>query len=232
MADILIDLGPAWGHIIPLRALGHISHIEYSANNRIIVQCDFPKKDKREPLKFSSRECFSSDELEVERQRLLGFSCGIVSREDMMTIIKSMELQTGVSIEEKLNEPLYDMEFVRRIWASIHDEPYFRFVMQYDGKTKQVAIDESHNEDFTEVLHDWMDETTLHVVSDRDEQLLLFAYEVLYKMAEPLLLEPEDGLFMDPDANIPTMAVKGPTQTVDLAKIGEDQIAATLRGNR
>lgn len=226
MADLLIDLGIKWGNIVPLSVLEHITHIQVLETSQIEVVCEFEKDSGRKAFRFRSRSAFHDEELQLQQIRLLGFSNGIISRADMETIIQSMEAQSGVSAKLILQDITYDISMIRQIWSSMNGEPYFRFILHYDVDTQQVMVDNNHNEEFLSILPDWLDDRTLQMVQSIDERLLMFAYEVMSRLVEPLLPEPEDGAFMDPNAHIPMMGgvVGSTTQRIDLANIGPEQI--------
>ncbi len=224
-ADILIDMGPDWGHVVPLSTLERISHIEFSDDGIIHVSCDPDADAKIRRFEFKSRKPFEGEAMEAEKARLLGFSNGLVGREDVETIMNTMKAQTGVEPSVLLSEPVYDISYIRRLWAEQKNEPFFRFVLQYDHESGQVMIDEDHNDLFLKIIPEWVDEDILDRL-DEDEQLLLFSYEVLYKLSEEFLPEPEDGAVTDPHANIPPMGVVGAEvkQSVDLAGISKENI--------
>ncbi len=216
--NVLIDLGPHWGHMVTLEQLSQITHIEVMGSNRLRVTCGHETADSK-PFQFQSKDPFTTEEIGREKRRLLGMSHGIISKADMSSIIADMVAQTGKSIDVVLDDTQYDIMFVRKIWATLHDQPHFRFTMTYDAENQNVKINESHNDQFMNILPDWLDFRTMQVLDSKDDDLLLmFAYEVLYQMAEPLLPEPEDGAMIDPDANIPTMRGSPmATQQVDLS---------------
>jgi hypothetical protein len=144
----------------------------------------------------------------------------------MEAIFKTIELQTGVPSKVVLNDPVYDISFLRRIWASLQGLPYFRFVLQYDPAMGTVVVDESHNEEFVPIIPEWIGTTRAMIVQDVQDQLLLFAYEAIYQLAEPLQPEGEEGAMIDPMADIPVIGM-GNTQKVDLARLRGDQIMQT-----
>lgn len=230
MADVLIDLGPDWGHVVPLSVLEEISHIELLPDGHIHVTCEFPYEEKRRPFKFKSRKKFSDEEGEKQKNRLFGYSTGLISREDVEQIMKTMEAQTGVEYTEILKEPVYDIKFIRRIWATHMGEPYFRFILQFDPETQTVSVEDHHNEEFQAILPDWLGADYVRTLG-ADERLIMFAYETIYRLAEPFLPEDEHDPLMDPMANIPVMGVKGVETTVDLANMSPDQVMATTGGN-
>ena len=227
MADVLIDLGKLWGHVIPLSTLEHITHIK-RVDKRIIVECTIPvPDDKPRIVEFESKIIDSEKWLKEEKNRLIGLSNGIINNEDMNNIIDTMEIQTGKKIEETLDKPVYDLHYVRRIWASLNDKPYFRFILQYDPENQNINAVEEHNDDFTGILGDWLDEYTMKVVTDLNDRLLVFAYNAIERMAEPVLPMTDNDEFLDPTANIPVMANASQglaTQSVDLANIKPDDI--------
>lgn len=227
MADILIDLGSKWGHVVPLSVLEHINHIEFLEDGHIQVVCDQATDLKTKSFRFKSRKPFDESEASSEKTRLLGFSNGLIQREDVESIIETMSAQLGDDFTEILKDPVYDISFIRRLWATHMGEPFFRFVLQYDIETQQVLVHEDHNEEFEEVMPAWTDPDVIQNMSG-DEQALLFAYEVMYQMAEPLLPESEEGAFTDPMANVPVMGVQGAaTQKIDLSEVDPDSIVAT-----
>lgn len=230
MSDILVDLGSKWGHVVPLSVLEDLTHIELLPDGHIQVTCEFPYEDKRRPFKFKSRKPFTEDEGEIEKSRLFGFSTGLISKADVEQIMKTMEAQTGVEYMEILKEPIYDIKFIRRIWASHMGEPYFRFILQFDPETQTVTVEDHHNEEFQDILPDWLGAETVRNLNP-DERLLMFAYETIYRLAEPILPEEDGGAFMDPMADIPVMGVKGVQTQVDLANTSPDQVIATTGGN-
>lgn len=228
MTDILVDLGPEWGHVVPLSVLEEITHIEFMTDGHIQVTCEFPYEEKRRAYKFKSRKPFDDETGEKEKSRLFGFSTGLISLEDVERIMKTMEAQTGVEYMEILKNPVYDIKFVRRIWASHMGEPYFRFILHYDPETENVMVEDHHNEEFIGILKDWLDPSMIRDLNP-DDGLILFAYEAIARLAEPLLPEDEDGAFIDPMADIPVLGVKGATtQQIDLAGTSPDQVAASF----
>lgn len=224
-ADILIDMGPGWGHVVPLSTLERISHIEFSDDGIIHVACDPDAEAKIRRFEFKSRKPFEDEAMEAEKARLLGFSNGLVGREDVEAILSTMKLQTGVDPSVTLSDPVYDISYIRRLWATQKNEPFFRFVLQYDHESGQVMIDEDHNDLFLKIIPEWIDDDILDGLEE-DEQLLLFSYEVLYKLSEEFLPEPEEGAFTDPHANVPVMGTIGAEvkQSVDLAGISKEQV--------
>lgn len=212
--DILIDLGAQWGHVVPLSVLEKIDHIEFHEDGHITVACD--------GRTFRSRSKFSDEEQEQQKNRLLGFSNGIVSEADYTAIMKSIQAQTGVEIEDVQNDPLVDITYIRRLWAERQGVPFYRFVLTYDPATGQVVVDEDHNGAFHNVITDWCDPSVLEKLNEQ-EQMLLFAHEVLFRMVEPIIPEPD--LPDDPFADIPAMGVRSPRQQIDLGEIiGSDKI--------
>lgn len=227
MTDVLIDLGPEWGHVVPLDVLEEITHIEFLPDGHIQVTCEFPHEDRRRVQKFKSRKPFDDEQAEKEKSRLFGFSTGLVSKEDVERIMQTMAAQTGVEFTEILKEPVYDVKFIRRIWATHMGIPYFRFILQFDPENQTVEIEDHHNQEFQDILPEWLGADVVRNLN-ADERLIMFAYETIYRLAEPILPEDEDGAFMDPMANIPVMGVHGmQTQKVDLANMSPDQIVAT-----
>lgn len=222
MADILIDLGPTWGHIVPLSTLENITHISIAGDDIIHVQCF----SGEETFKFKSLKSFNEKEQTIEKNRLLGLSNGLINPIDMKLIIQAMEAQTGKTLSEVIEKPLYDIHHVRRIWATLHDQPYFRFSLLYDAKTQEVKADEDHNEAFNAILPDWMDPHTLSLVTEEEDRMLLFAHAAIDNMAEPILPIDDELAMMDPHANIPVMgdATQGVAQKVDLSKVGSDNV--------
>lgn len=230
--DILIDLGSPWGHVVPLSVLEQITHIEFLGDGHIEVTCETASEDGRiRSFKFKSRKAFDDETGEEEKRRLLGFSNGLIQRTDVEKIIETMSAQTGVAFDEVLENPVYDISFLRRIWATHMGEPFFRFVLQFDPETQQVLVQEDHNDTFElGVLPGWTDPDIIKDMNE-DERALLFAYEVIYQMAEPILPEPGEGAFSDPMANVPVMGVRGmQTQQIDLAETTPDQVVATTGG--
>ena len=215
--NLLIDLGDQWGHIVSFDQLQNITHVEVMGSNRLRVTCGHETVDSK-PFHFQSAEAFTKDGIKNEKNRLLGLSNGIIGKADMQSIINDIETQTDKRIDVILEDTQYDISFVRKIWATLQGIPHFRFTLTYDAENQNIKVNESHNEQFIKILPEWLDFRTMQVLEDHDDLLLMFAYEVLYQMAEPLLPEPEDGAVIDPDANIPTM--KGTpmtTQQVDLS---------------
>jgi len=233
MADVLIDLGLEWGHVVPLSVLEHITHIEIMDTGHLDVTCDFDAEEKRRTFRFKSRKPFTDEQIEVEKTRLLGFSNGIVSSADMQEIVESLEKQSGVPYTETLTEPSYDISMIRQIWSSMTGLPFFRFVLHYDPESEQVLVDNNHNDHFLlKTVPNWLDDRAMRSITSTDDKLLMFAYEVIYRLVEPLLPEDEAGAFMDPNANIPMMGsiLGSTTQRVDLAHTRPDQIIASTGG--
>jgi len=221
MADILIDLGEKWNHIIPLSSLMHISHINID-DGQFIIECTIPNGTDHRIVEYKSYKRFSGKDIISEKNRLLGFSNGLIGKTDMKNIIATMETQTGNKLKETLDKPVYDMHYVRRIWATLHEEPYFRFIIQYNPTDQNVNAVEEHNDQFSDILGDWLDDYTMNVVTGLDDRLLLFTYNAIQRMAEPVLPLTDGDEFLDPTANIPVMgdATQGlATQKVDLSKI-------------
>lgn len=238
MNGILIDLGPLWGHIVSLDMLTRIVHIEVLETTRIRVVCStkssLQKTKKEDWFEFTSKPMEHDYEISKQTQRLMGFSNGVISESDMKNIIKGLEMHSGKKIDVVLSEPLYDIQSIRKYWADVHDEPYFRFVIQYDSTSKQMMINEDHNNLFKTVIPKWVDETSLELLSDTSDHLLLMAYEVMYNLVEPILPEPEHGAFTDPLTNIPVLGdpIGSTTQRVDLSKIGPNTSMASMDGKQ
>lgn len=229
-AGILIDLGPKWGQIIRLDRLENVIQIEQTPENQLRVYGEVMAEGKTQAqsFKFTSVKPFTDDELVIEKARMLGFTNGLISRSDMETIFASVELQTGVKPKVILDQPVYDISFLRRVWASLQGQPYFRFVLQYDPEAGTIVVDESHNQEFLPIIPDWIGKVSAALVQDVQDQLLLFAYEAIFQLAEPLLPEGEEGAMIDPMADIPIMG-SGNRQQVDLGRIHPGQIMQTTK---
>jgi len=226
MADVLIDLGEKWNHIVPLSSLTNISHIAID-DGRFTIECTIPTSTEPRIVEYQSAKRFSGKEIITEKNRLLGFSNGIISKNDMKTIISTIEAQTGNKIKETLDKPIYDIHYVRRVWATLHEEPYYRFILQYDVANQNITAVEEHNDEFVDILGDWLDDYTMSVVMGNDDRLLLFAYNALQRMAEPVLPITDQDEFMDPTANIPVMGDSPlglATQKVDLSQMDDSNV--------
>ena len=220
MSDILIDLGEMWNHIIPLSSLASISHISVS-DGQFIIECTIQTDKESRIVEYKSAKRFNDKELATEKNRLLGFSNGIIGKDDMKAIIKTMETQTGKKLKETLDQPVYDMHYVRRVWATLHDEPYYRFILQYDPVEDTVKAVEESNDAFAGILGDWLDDHTMQVVTKLEDRLLLFAFETIDRMADPIKTLTDRDEFVDPNADIPVMgdATQGrAAQQVDLSQ--------------
>jgi len=228
--DILVDLGSEWGHIVPLSVLEVISHIEHGTDGHFTVACEIDAEQKQRLFKFRSRAPFSDEQAAIEKRRLLGFTTGLISNEDVKNILASIGEQTGMPFEMILADPVYDISFLRKLWATHMGIPFYRLVLQYNPATDRVEVNEDHNQEFEHlVLPAWTDKDMRKTMNEEDSALL-FAYEVIYQMVEPLL--PEEGMvaFTDPLEHIPTMSMQGVRQQYDLANIDPSQIIASSQG--
>lgn len=226
MAEILVNLGPKWGHVVPLSMLENITHID-TTQDRILVKCGTKNKNGNYDMEFSSMYLFGDEGKDQEINRLLGYSNGVISKDDAQAILDSITAQTGVTTIDLLSEPAYDISYIKQIWSAALNKPYMRFSIQYDPENETVLVSENHNDEFMRVPPAWGDEEMLSALTD-EEQILLFVYDVMHKMVEPFL--PEDDI-IDPTADIPPMrGMSGglATQRVDLADIDQSNVFTTL----
>jgi hypothetical protein len=221
MSDILIDLGEQWNHIIPLSTLMNITHIAV-ADSFITIECTIVNGGDVRVVDYKSALRFSAKDIQLEKNRLLGLSNGIINNKDMKSIIASMEAQTGLKIKEVIDKPSYDIHTIRKIWAELNNEPYFRYILQYNPVDENIQVVEEHNDIFANnTLGEWMDEHTMRVVTNLDDRLLLFAFNAIDSIAEPIRPLADEDEFLDPNADIPVMgdATQGlATQQVDLSQ--------------
>jgi len=219
---MLIDLGPRWGHIIRDEDLKNIQRITFNDDRFTLVigVGDNQFSINSKPIRKAS--------ITTERKRLLGLANGIIVRDDMERILKTLETQTGEPANVMLTNKDHDFDTLQLAWDNMKSVPYFKFTIRYNPVDKKIDIDEVHNTHFvTDVIPDWLDNITMKIVTSDEERIILFAYENMLRMAEPIL--PPDDLILDGD-NIPTIGGTGPTQTVDLSTITDDDI--TMKGYR
>jgi len=190
---MLIDLGPDWGHIVPLNVLTNIIRISYDSHK---VTLHYREGDKN--MELQSNAVVDSQVLISD---IIPIINGIIPKDRMRLILSGIQAQVGKDIPDILDRQIPDIGALRKLWAEINDDPYMQFGLSYDKDEDSVNFDVEFNEKFKDVMDKWLDNVTNEVVQSDEEKALIFVLEAIKNVIEPM--KPSNEL--PPDEDLPTM---------------------------
>lgn len=230
LGNFLVDLGDIWGQVVSLNVLENIAHIEVieekppsgrffgllpsnePTRKRLQFTTILGEEENRKELVYVSKGHFTEEEIAIEKGRLLCFSNGIVSNEEIFNIVNSMEKHTGSEIKlDELNEATNNLAFLKKKRADANGTPYFRMQIAYNPHTNDVVLDEDYNKAFFDASFTPEMKQMSKNLSNED-RAILYAYEILRELVAGIYPEEENSDAGDAgEAMIPALGSTGLT---------------------
>ena len=213
-----INLGDKWGHVLELTELLAIKHIHNDEDGYMSITCN-TAGDGNETTTYKSTYKFLPEDIPKEKQKLIRYASGYVTKEDFNEIISIMDARTGKKTKKMSDSEWIDIEALRKMFYDVNEIPYYRMVIDFSGESGEVNIKADSNLFFDRMAVSWLEENGVEGAQNAEDARLLFGAEIIQNQVDALFpSEEEEDISMDVPAK--TISVRGtPKQQVDIAKI-------------
>lgn len=256
--NVLIDLGDKWGHSVPINHLENIIHIEVlseeveeNTDGLILFSQKKTKIEKRLKITVAYREgqsnevykefsyvsdgYFTDKEIKKERNRFLGFSHGVISEKELISILDKVSSYLGKNYTlDDFDESSLNFGYLKKKIADIQGKPYFKIQIMLDPNSKNMISEEYYNDEFfKQAFTENMRKNT--EIFDDHEKAILYASEVLQELMINMNLSLPVGSEEEDSENVPSLMKTGfATQKINDATKGKSLASSeftVIRGN-
>lgn len=178
---IFIDLGDEWGMMLTLDELQRLRWVRFDAESHGEFACAEARMDDEPPRINQYRSARPISDQKKEKNRLLRYAEGQVSREDVL------RLQALLKTTGRKPSTWNSVESIERIEADVGDRPFFSLKVKYDASEDRFIIEADANANTRKnLIAKWASDDELKALEPAELQVLL-AFRVLEQAADRFL---------------------------------------------
>lgn len=178
---IFIDLGDEWGMMMTLDELQRLRWVRFDADSYGEFACAETRVDDEPPKINQYRSAHPITDHKKEKNRLLRYAEGQVSREDVL------RLQSLLKTTGRKPSTWNSVESIERIEADVEDKPFFSLKVKYDSSEDRFRVEADANANTRKnLISKWASDDELKSLEPAELQVLL-AFRVLEQAADRFL---------------------------------------------